>query len=130
MDGLERMSSFYPDISKADFEQKRHATPGYTANRVLSELSPTMAAALRGGIVSEVKKTSSHLLKTTLRTLDFYSSGYPSKEVPSMTPLLLEGMETWAMQPANDAITIKMRSAILAAMQYGHGNIHPHYLRR
>ncbi|KAH7317316.1 ankyrin repeat-containing domain protein [Rhexocercosporidium sp. MPI-PUGE-AT-0058] len=103
----------------------RHAAPGYTANRVFGELSPTMAAALRRGIVSEIKNASSRPLESILRSLDLYTSGYPSKAVPSITPVLLEEMKTWATQPANDAKTISLRSVVLAGIHYGHGEDPP-----
>lgn len=104
---------------------KRHAAPGYTANRVFGQLPPTMVAALRRSIVSEMKKSKMPLLESTLRSLDLYSSGYPSAEAPSMAPVLLEVMKSWAAQPIDDPETISIRSQVLASMHYGHGRDPP-----
>ncbi|PVH90891.1 hypothetical protein DM02DRAFT_708541 [Periconia macrospinosa] len=117
--------SFYSVICTTDFEQKRRAAPGYIANRVFRELSPTMAASLRRGIVSEIKNAKSHALEAAIQALDLYTSGYPSKEVPDISPLLLERMKTWGTRPANDAETIRLRSVVLASMQLGNRRYPP-----
>ena len=107
------------------FLQKRRAAPAYTAARVFGELPPTMVATLRRSIVSEMKKSKMPLLEATLPSLDLYSSGYPSAEAPSMAPVLLEVMKSWAAQPTDDPETISIRSKVLASMHYGHGRDPP-----
>ncbi|ERF73123.1 hypothetical protein EPUS_09121 [Endocarpon pusillum Z07020] len=106
-------------------QHNRHAAPGYTANRVFGELSPTMTAALRRSIVSEMKKSTTPILESALRSLELYSSGYPSTEAPSMRPVLLEEMKSWATRPTDDPETISIRSKVLASMHYGHGQDPP-----
>lgn len=87
-----------------------------------------MVAALRRGIVSEIKKCKnsiSEFLESALETLDLYSSGYPSTEAPSMAPLLLNVMKSWATRPTDDPKSISIRSKVLASMHYGNGRDPP-----
>lgn len=102
-------------------QQKRHATPGYTACRVFGELSPIMTAALRRSIVSKIKTSTTPGLESALRSLDIYSSGYLSTEAPSMYPVILEETKSWATRPTDDPETISIRSDALAAIHYGQG---------